>query len=667
MKIWDAATGNLLHSLIGDQPHGEPAICWSPDGTRVVSGGYYNHTVKIWDANTGTLLYRLVGHNSGIFSLAWSPDGSMLASGSSLYDKSIKIWNPVTGMLSRTLSGIAGDVTALDWSKDSRFLLSTEGWNNGTPFNVIHLWDVSTGRIIRNYTTTLYVHDMASAVFSPDNTMIAAGTWNIGVPQNNVVLIWDRATGDILKTLSGHTYGVMGISWSPTGMKIASGSLDDTIRIWGEPPVQDTIKPTITITSPSNGDILPAKEVTVTGTAWDDVAVRKVEISKDATNWSFCLGKASWSGNLVLDDGPNTIYAKATDTSENWAIASINVTVNASDKTKPTVTITHPTNGDTLTTENVTVTGTASDDVAVKKVEVTRDGLNWIPCTGTTSWSVDLVLKIGSNTITARAIDTAGNWAITDISVLVATIDTTKPKITIIWPTDGTILTTDHVTVRGSASDNVKVEKVHISRDGTNWTLCNGTISWSSDFALIAGENTMYAKATDTFGNWNTTSVSVIADISDTVKPNITIASPKNGDVLTSVSVTATGTAFDNNKVQRVEISTDMVKWTACSGTTSWSCSLALAEGSNTIYARAIDIAGNIAIASITVTVETPSYLVSKYLSWIALLILIIVISFVAIMIIVRRRRRTRNIQTLSFSRNGNTQKPEQIRQTDKP
>ncbi len=40
-------------------------------------------------------------------------------------------------------------------------------------------------------------------------------------------------------------------------------------------------------------------------------------------------------------------------------------------------------------------------------------------------------------------------------------------------------------------------------------------------------------------------------------------------------------------------------------GTTSWSAALTLVEGSNTIFARATDMSGNMATVSIAVTVDT--------------------------------------------------------------
>ncbi len=67
----------------------------------------------------------------------------------------------------------------------------------------------------------------------------------------------------------------------------------------------------------------------------------------------------------------------------------------------------------------MTVTGTASDDVAVAMVEVSLDGMNWMVATGTTSWSADLTLSAGQNTIRVRATDTSGNQVIATVAVTV--------------------------------------------------------------------------------------------------------------------------------------------------------------------------------------------------------------------------------------------------------
>ena len=91
------------------------------------------------------------------------------------------------------------------------------------------------------------------------------------------------------------------------------------------------------------------------------------------------------------------------------------------DTTLPTVSITSPAHLANLTTKTVTVTGTASDNVGIQKVEVSLDGTTWVLAAGTTSWSAALDLAEGLNTIHVRVTDTSGNVATSSIQVQVAT------------------------------------------------------------------------------------------------------------------------------------------------------------------------------------------------------------------------------------------------------
>ena len=64
-----------------------------------------------------------------------------------------------------------------------------------------------------------------TVALSPDGLTIATGS------EDNTVKLW-QANGRLLKTLTKHTWGVNAIVFSPDGQIIASGSKDGTINLW---------------------------------------------------------------------------------------------------------------------------------------------------------------------------------------------------------------------------------------------------------------------------------------------------------------------------------------------------------------------------------------------------------------------------------------------------
>jgi hypothetical protein len=192
----------------------------------------------------------------------------------------------------------------------------------------------------------------------------------------------------------------------------------------------------------------------------------------------------------------------------------------------PTVTITSHASGATVTSANVTVSGTATDsgtgDSGIAGVTV-----NGGPATGgtasgsgTANWSRALTLATGANVVTVQAEDGGGNVRTAQITLNLAagggdSTDISAPLLTIGSHADGQTVTTTAVTLSGTASDRYLggngVASVRVNGLlATGGTANKGvTAKWSRALNLVKGANVITATAADKVGNVRTMQITI--------------------------------------------------------------------------------------------------------------------------------------------------------------
>lgn len=264
-NVEERATARLLSA--NSQPIHDLQV--SPDGKRIITA-HEDKVVRVWDAASGALLHELTGHQSPTpcLSLGNDPHQVLVPSG-----QKVLLWNTESGKLLRTyaeeqngpswsvrcaemrpdgkqiaLSDIAGKIVLIDADSGRRELeidkfgshlsYSPDGKLLAIPYQFdlhgeLRIVETASGKERHHFRTEQKMEIFRTgwgylrATFSPDGRYVAA-VGNIGGAH-----LYDLRSGKLLRKMQGHGTTVWAAAFTSDGSRLAtSGYSDGTVKLW---------------------------------------------------------------------------------------------------------------------------------------------------------------------------------------------------------------------------------------------------------------------------------------------------------------------------------------------------------------------------------------------------------------------------------------------------
>ena len=403
------------------------------------------------------------------------------------------------------------------------------------------------------------------------------------------------------------------LSKQPDGSTRYSFTLDTTTLSDGQHTL--VIQATNSVGLVTNKNLIINVKNTASGLTWNapsivgssgSLTLNATSSDGSAVTYTATCGTVSgsvWNYAACPDGSTATITASTTNAAGITTTATRTITI---DLTAPLVQLTSPTEGQKFTQNPVSVSVSATDNLAIDRIEI-LDGSTKVGMVTGAQGTVSWVASNGTHTLTAVAYDKAGNKTSStpvNISVTLTSSSVITPNApTVTGKTSGTnpIFINGLGTVSGSATSTSGIASGQLMVDGqtsgTATAASNGTpVSFNFDFnSLNEGLHDLGLRWADNAG--------VLADSAklsvyvDKTAPTLTWNSPKTGTVTRTAPITLNATATDaGSGVAGVSYSVD--------GQTVPSSWTPAAEGAYTVTATASDNVGNSSSQTTSVTYD---------------------------------------------------------------
>ncbi len=237
IKVWDYESGQFERTLKG-HTNAVHDVAFDAAGLLLASCSA-DLSIKLWDFGSYDCTRTLYGHDHSVSAVAFTPSASHLVSASR--DKSLKIWEVASGFCVQTLLGHDEWVRSVVVAPDGRAAYT------GSSDHSVRAWALDTAGARSAAAGDWRGHDHVVECVAvnatelpklacdggarivakvPPGGLVASGS------RDNSIRLWNTATGNCEAVLEGHENWVRALVFHANGKFLLSAADDKSVRVW---------------------------------------------------------------------------------------------------------------------------------------------------------------------------------------------------------------------------------------------------------------------------------------------------------------------------------------------------------------------------------------------------------------------------------------------------